>query len=81
MCGGRWRVETLIEVRRRGSAATTSRYKLLKIKNDEEKGQNLFSVFLGRPQGRHIVHSFCTRGEVFCIARRNKVNESGFSET
>jgi hypothetical protein len=41
---------------------------------------NLFLVFLGLPQGRHIVHRFCTRGEVFCVARRNKVAESGFSE-
>ena len=40
-----------------------------------------FSVFLGLPQGRRIVHSFCTRTEVFCVARRNELAESGFSET
>jgi hypothetical protein len=41
----------------------------------------LFLVFLGLPQRRHIVHSFCTRGEVFSVAGRNEVDESGCSET
>jgi hypothetical protein len=55
--------------------------KLLKTQNEKMKEHNLFSVFLGLPQGRHIVHRFCTRGEGFCIAGRDKVNQSGFSET
>jgi len=40
----------------------------------------LFLDFLGLPQGRHIVHRFCTRGEVFCVAESDKVAESGFIE-
>ena len=44
------------------------------------EARNLFLVFLGLPQGRHNVHRFCTREEVFCVARRNNLAESGFSE-
>ena len=40
----------------------------------------LFLVFLAFPQGSRIVHSFCTRRELFPVAPRNKVAQSGFIE-
>jgi hypothetical protein len=42
---------------------------------------NSFLVFLGLPQGSLIVHSFCTIASRFCVARGDKLDESGFSET
>jgi hypothetical protein len=38
------------------------------------------SVFLGFPQGRLFVHSFCTSGGFFCVAGGGVVTESGCSE-
>ena len=40
----------------------------------------LFLVFLAFPQGSLIVHSFCTSRDLFPVAPRNKVAQSGFIE-
>jgi hypothetical protein len=50
------------------------------MKQPPENDRESFSVFLGFPQGRLFVHSFCTSGGFFSVARSGAVSESGCSE-